>query len=197
MPSLPATISRVMPSISSSGAATIIQALENAVWPVRPVIQVSAIATLVPCAPWRVALKAAIMPPAPPPTTRMSVSIKVPCKCGIFLLTCAHSPRSRAVLHRRMDVDDLLRTKNFAAETGDAMLAKFYHRQELRLNQAVEPGLARRRLHVDHVGRAHVVANSAARALFNLDIFDHPAPASTRRIAGHYGPSRRAAVVLG
>jgi hypothetical protein len=96
-----------------------------------------------------------------------------------------------------MHVDDLLRTKYLAAKAGDAMLAKFYYRQEPGFNETVEPGLARRRLHVDHVGRANIVADSAARALFNLDIFDHPAPASTRRIARHYGPPRRAAVVLG
>jgi hypothetical protein len=75
-----------------------------------------------------------------------------------------------------MDVDDLLGTKNLAAEAGDAVFAKLDRRQKSRLNKSVEPGLVRRRLHVNHVGRADIVADSAARALFKLDIFDHPAP---------------------
>ena len=58
-----------------------------------------------------------------------------------FSLTCAHSPRPRAVLHRRMHVDDLLGTKNLAAEAGDAMLAKFDHRQELRSQRGRRAGL--------------------------------------------------------
>jgi hypothetical protein len=75
-----------------------------------------------------------------------------------------------------MHVDDFFGTKNLAAKTGDAVLAEFDYRQELHLIETVGRGLHRHRLHVDHVGRTDVVANSAARALFKVDIFDHPAP---------------------
>src|SRR5262245_3561427 len=122
MPSLPATISRVMPSMSSSGRATIIQALENAAWPVRPTIQESSRVTRVPAAPWRLALSAAISPPAPAPTTSTSVSIRTPSSFAIG------SPRPRPVLDRGMHVDDLLGAEDLAAEAGDAVLAELDHR---------------------------------------------------------------------
>ena len=48
MPSLPATTSCRMPSRSSSGSTTMVQALENAVWPVRPISQESQSVTRVP-----------------------------------------------------------------------------------------------------------------------------------------------------
>ncbi len=61
--------------MSSSGKATMVQALEKAVWPVRPIIQESTSVTRVPGGELRLALSAAMRPPAPAPTTRMSVSV--------------------------------------------------------------------------------------------------------------------------
>ena len=72
-----------MPSMSSPGKATIIQALEKAVWPVRPIIHESMRVTRVPERPWRLALSAAISPPAPAPTTSTSVSIRIPSSFAI------------------------------------------------------------------------------------------------------------------
>src|SRR3989442_13791969 len=127
MPSLPATISRRMPSISSSGNTTIFQALEKAVWPVRPISQESTSVTRVPGGPWRLAERAASRPPAPPPITSTSVSIKTPSSLAII------SPGPRPVLYRRMHVHDALRAEYLAAEAGDAVLAELDHRQELDL----------------------------------------------------------------
>jgi hypothetical protein len=111
-----------------------------------------------------------------------------------------------------MHVDDLLGTENLAAEAGNAMLAKSNRGEKLGLHEAVDQSPHGRRLHVDHVGRTDVIANPAARALFNLDIFDHAAPsistvpcqkissrnaklASSRRIARQYGLWRPATIV--
>ena len=127
--------------------------------------------------------------------------------CMRQFLTCAGSPGSRSIFHRRMHVDDLLGTENLAAKASDAVLAKFDHRQELGLHETVDRGLQRHRLHVDHVGRTDVIANAAARALFKCRyfrsscVFDRlrlaqfGSDAVTRRIAT-YGPSRSATVVL-
>src|SRR5436305_3008396 len=150
MPSLPATISWRIPSMSSPGSATMVQALENAVWPVRPISQESTSVTRVPGGPLRLADSAAMRPPAPAPTTRTSVSISVP-----FM----PSPRPRAVLHRRMHVDNLFRAEYLATEAGDAVLAELDDRQELRLPQTRDLSRGRLRLHVDHVGGANHVAN--------------------------------------
>ncbi|HTV36224.1 MAG TPA: hypothetical protein VMF12_07310 [Xanthobacteraceae bacterium] len=81
-----------------------------------------------------------------------------------------------------MHVNDLLGTKNLAAETGDAVLAKFDDGEKLELNETISACGARGALHVDHIGRAYVVADSAARTLFKLDIFDHRA---SKVVAGH------------
>jgi hypothetical protein len=51
MPSLPATISRSVPSRSSSGKTVVIQAVEKTVCPVRPIIQASTSVTRVPGEP--------------------------------------------------------------------------------------------------------------------------------------------------
>src|SRR5262245_63762021 len=130
MPSLPATTSRVMPSMSSPGRATIIQAFEKAVWPVRPIIHESSSVTRVPGEPWRLALRAAIRPPAPAPTTSTSVSIRVPSSFAM------PSPWPRPILHRRVDVDDPLRAEDLATEAGDAVLAILDHRQQPGLGQS-------------------------------------------------------------
>src|SRR5436190_124295 len=127
MPSFPATISCRMPSMSSPGSATMVQALENAVWPVRPISQESTSVTRVPGGPWRLAERAASRPPAPPPITSTSVSIKTPSSLAIV------SPGPRPVLHRRMHVDDALRAEDLAGKAGDAVLAELDHRQELDL----------------------------------------------------------------
>src|SRR6476661_10558736 len=136
MPSLPATISWRMPSMSSPGSATMVQALEKAVWPVRPISQESTRVTRVPGGPLRLAESAAMSPPAPAPTTSTSVSINTPSSLSIEL-TPSSSPWPRPVLHRRVHVDDMLRAEDFAAEAGDAMLAEFDDRQEPGL---AEPG---------------------------------------------------------
>jgi hypothetical protein len=78
-------------------------------------------------------------------------------------------------------VDDLFGTKDFTAEAGDAMLAKFDDREKLGRYEAVGLRLHRRRFHVNHVGGTDIVADSAARALFKLDIFDHSAADISRR----------------
>jgi len=75
-----------------------------------------------------------------------------------------------------MDVDDLFRAENLAAEAGDAVLAKLYNRQQPGFDEALGHGLYRRRLHVNDVGRTYIVANPATGTLCNLDIFDHPGP---------------------
>jgi hypothetical protein len=72
-----------------------------------------------------------------------------------------------------MNVDDLLRTENFAAETGDAVLAKFDNWALELEAQSRDPLRMMRRLHVNDIGRADGVANAASRAKFKLDIFDH------------------------
>src|SRR5215510_8998206 len=168
MPSLPATISRVMPSTSSSGSATIIQALEKAVCPVRPIIQESTRVTRVPGVPWRLALSAAKRPPAPAPTTSTSVSIRTPSSVAIPF----PSPGARAVLDRRMHVDDPLGAEDLAAEAGDAVLAELDHRQELRLQQPGDFRIDRHRLHVNDVGGTDGVADAAARATGDVDALD-------------------------
>src|SRR5207248_508390 len=152
-------------SRSSSGRTTIFQAFENAVWPVRPMSQASTRVTRVPGGPWRLALSAASRPPAPAPTTSTSVSIRTP---SIIAL-----PWPRPILHRRVHVHDLLRTENFATETGDAMLAEFDVGDELELPQVFDFVLYRRGFHVDHVGGTDKVANAAARALLDVNCFDH------------------------
>src|SRR5690242_7167204 len=167
MPSLPATISWRMPSMSSPGSATMVQALEKAVWPVRPISQESTKVTRVPGGPLRLAERAAISPPAPAPTTSTSVSISTPSSLSIPLTT-AQSPRSGPVLDRRMHVDDLLRAEDLAAEAGDAVLAELDDRQELLLAQARDLNGDGLRLHVDHVGRADHVADAAAGAFVEL-----------------------------
>src|SRR5262245_66093406 len=110
--------------MSSPGSATIIQALEKAVWPVRPIIHESSSVTRVPGVPCRLALSAASKPPAPAPMTSTSVSMRTPSRLAIAL------PGTRTVLDRRMHVYDPLRAKNFAAEAGDAVLAKPDHGQQ-------------------------------------------------------------------
>jgi hypothetical protein len=62
-----------------------------------------------------------------------------------------------------MHVDALCGAKNFAVETGDAMLDKFEDRDQLA------PSL----FHVDNVGGANGITKSAAGALFQVDINDH------------------------
>ena len=51
--------------MSSPGSATMVQALEKAVWPVRPISQELTRVTRVPGGPLRLAESAAIRPPAP------------------------------------------------------------------------------------------------------------------------------------
>src|SRR5262245_53773062 len=167
MPSLPATISRVMPSMSSPGRATIIQAFEKAVWPVRPIIHESSSVTRVPGEPWRLALRAAIRPPAPAPTTSTSVSIRTPSSFDIA------SPRPGSVLDRGMHVHDLLRAEYLAAEAGDAVLAVLDHGQQLGSRQSLDLHWDGHRLHVDDVRRADGVADAAASAPLELDVLDH------------------------
>lgn len=78
-----------------------------------------------------------------------------------------------------MHIDDLFGTENLAAETGDTVLSEFYDRQDLDFDKAareVTCGVCRHCLHMDHVGRADVIANPAASALFEVDVFDHSAP---------------------
>src|SRR5215213_10620768 len=110
-----------------------VQAFENAVCPVLPIIQESAKVTRVPRVPCRFALSAASRPPAPAPITSTSVSISTP-------LNDITSPWPRPVLHRRMHVHDLFGTKNLAAETRDAVLAVFDHRQKPRRAQSRNGG---------------------------------------------------------
>ena len=50
------------------------------------------------------------------------------------------SPRPRPVFHRRMHIDDALGAEDFAAETGDAVLAELDHRQQIGRAQAGNSG---------------------------------------------------------
>src|SRR4029453_10412033 len=156
-----------MPSMSSPGRATIIQAFEKAVWPVRPIIHESSSVTRVPGEPGRLALRAAISPPAPGPTTSTSVSISTPLSFDIA------SPWPGSVLDRGMHVHDLLRAEYLAAEAGDAVLAVLDHGQQLDPRQSLDLHRDRNRLHVDDVRRADGVADAAARAPLELDVLDH------------------------
>src|SRR5262245_25754673 len=165
MPSFPATISRTIPSRSSSGKTTIVQAFEKAVWPLLPICQLSTRLTRVPGGPCRLALSAASRPPAPPPITSTSVSLKIPSDMA--------SPGPRAVLHRGVHVDNPLRAENLAAEAGYAVLAKSNHGQELDLFKPWNLDRDGHGLHVNHVRRTDGVANPTAGALFDLDRFDH------------------------
>src|SRR5262249_20521553 len=160
-------ISRRIPSMSSSGSATIIQALEKAVWPVRPIIQESSSVTRVPGAPCRLALSAASKPPAPAPMTSTSVSMRIPSRLAIAL------PGPRTVLDRRMHVHNPLRAENFAAEAGDAVLAKLDHGHQRDASQARDVSRNRGRLHVDHVGRTDRIADATAGAARDVDVLDH------------------------
>jgi tRNA C32,U32 (ribose-2'-O)-methylase TrmJ len=72
-----------------------------------------------------------------------------------------------------MNVNNLFRAKDLATETSDAMRLKLDDRQKLCLYEAVVTGRERYGLHVDDVGRAYVVADAAARALFEVNMFDH------------------------
>jgi len=70
-------------------------------------------------------------------------------------------------------VDDLLWTKNFAAEASDAVLAEFYDRETERRVQTRDDARRRRGLHVNDIGRTDDVAYPAAGALIDLNTFDH------------------------
>jgi hypothetical protein len=76
-----------------------------------------------------------------------------------------------------MHVDNLFGTKNLAGKAGDAVLAKLDHRQEFCWDEAgLRTGRQGHGLHVDHVGRANIVANPATGASFQVDTFDHAVP---------------------
>jgi hypothetical protein len=53
-----------------------------------------------------------------------------------------------------MHVDDLLRTKNLAAEAGNAVLAEFDDGEQLELSQACNFAGDRYRFHVNDIGWA-------------------------------------------
>src|SRR5262249_31382485 len=137
--------------------------------PVRPINQESTRVTRVPALACRLALSAARSPPAPPPMTSTSVSIRSPSSAVIS------SPRARAILDRGMHVDNVLRAEDLATEAGDAVLAKLDHRQELLLLQARHLVHDRRGLHVDDIGWTDQIAHAAARAFLELDPLDHVA----------------------
>jgi hypothetical protein len=75
-----------------------------------------------------------------------------------------------------MDINNLFWAKNFAAEAGDAVLPKFDDGQKLCFDQVVGHGRKGHGLHVNHIGRTHIVTNPAAGALSKVDIFDHSDP---------------------
>jgi hypothetical protein len=72
-----------------------------------------------------------------------------------------------------MHVDDLLWAKNLAAEAGNAVLAEFDDWKQLDLPQTFDLAGDRCGLHVYDVGWADEIANAAAGALLDFDIFDH------------------------
>jgi hypothetical protein len=53
-----------------------------------------------------------------------------------------------------MHVDDLLRTKNLAAEAGNAVLAEFDDGEQLDLSQTLDFGCDRCGFHVNDIGWA-------------------------------------------
>ena len=72
-----------------------------------------------------------------------------------------------------MNVDDVFGTVNFAVEAGYAVFAKFYDRKQPMLR---EPSYGGRRWHlghVDDVGRANDVTNSATSTALQVNAFDH------------------------
>jgi hypothetical protein len=72
-----------------------------------------------------------------------------------------------------MHIDDLLRAEDFAAETGDAVLAEPDHRPKPALAQSGDFGGNRNRFHVNDVGGADCVTDAAAGAALDVDALDH------------------------
>jgi hypothetical protein len=73
-----------------------------------------------------------------------------------------------------VNIDDLLGAENFAAETGDAVLAKLDDgKAEHRSQSGWRAGRGCDRFHVNDIGRAHGVTDAASGAFFQFDAFDH------------------------
>ena len=129
-----------------------------------------------PGAPWRLALSAAISPPAPAPTTSTSVSIRVPSSFAI----ARHQGRGRfltegctSTICSGQKISQLKQVMQCSRNliTGSSLVR-------------VQPGDFRRHragLHVDHVGRANGVADAAAGAALDIDFLDHAARLSPVR----------------
>jgi hypothetical protein len=102
-------------------------------------------------------------------------------------------PGSRTILDHGMDVHNLFRAENFAAETGDTMLAKFNDGQGLALPQSWNAARDQDLRHVDHIGRAYLIADAASSAARKVDAFNHAKldPTPRHRLFGrHQTPGR-------
>ena len=124
--------------------------------------------TRVPGAPCRLALSAASIPPAPPPITSTSVSVSKPSNFaarvhhgrGLFFTEgCTSticSGQKISQLKQVMQCSRYLMTGSLKVEFRPAMTLA-----------------ARRRLHVNDIGRANDVADAATGAFFQFDTFNH------------------------
>ena len=171
MPSLPATISCRMPSMSSSGSATMVQALEKAVWPVRPISQESTSVTRVPGGPLRLARQRGQQAAG---AARRSPARR------------CRSARRRACGHRRHHgrgrffTDGCTSTMCSGQKISQLKQVMQCSRNLITGRSLVwrRPATSladRLRLHVDDVGRADHVADAAAGAFLDLDALDHAA----------------------
>jgi hypothetical protein len=74
-----------------------------------------------------------------------------------------------------MDVDDFFRTENLAVEARDAVLAVHDDWQKFSLNEPVDFARDWSFGHVDDIGWADEVTNTATRAPVEIDGFNHDA----------------------
>ena len=72
-----------------------------------------------------------------------------------------------------MDVNDVFGTVYFTVEAGYAVFAKFDDRKEPMLREPSYGGGRWHLGHVDDVGRANDVTNSATSTALQLNAFDH------------------------
>ena len=145
-----------------------VQALENAVWPVRPISQESTSVTRVPGGPLRLARERGDQA-AGAGADHQHVGVD---QHAVELVHRAHHGRGRfftdgctSTMCSGQNISQLKQVMQCSRNlmTGSSLVCR-------------KPGDLSRdrlRLHVDHVGRADHVADAAAGAFFELDAFDH------------------------
>jgi hypothetical protein len=81
-----------------------------------------------------------------------------------------------------MHIDDLLGAEYLAAETGNTVLAKLDDGQLEAGTQTRDRIGTLRRLHVNDVGWANVIADTASRTFSQFDAFNHDAVSAKLQI---------------